>query len=711
MSNPFIQRVSIGRAPVRVWLCALAAAFAASDASGVQITRDIPYTSPGSWPVGYTRLDLYTPDGGSAPGVVTILDIHAGSYSGGDKRDDGPVCSRLADRGFNVISINYSLAGVGQPSFPQAIRDVKAAIRWVRTEGQTLGLSPQIVVMGTSAGSTIGVAAAYSVGVPELELLPAPPDGGYEAEAVIAIYGRYDLVWDGLAHGSPGPLRVYLGGPISDPIYGPSYTGAAAISYVGSCTPPTYLLHGDIDWLVPYQHSVRLAGALSDAGVFNILHLVPGGNHGTGILGDPDYIANQVTTAIAQLLANPSPPCGGTNPGSPPVNDLCVNAIDVAPGQSLAGTTLGASGTQTTLCASGTDTRDVWYRIVPALTRQYTFDTIVPSPAFASTLSIYEGCSTDISTFACDRDSGGPWCARVRATLAAGRAYYVRVAGNNGSAGPFQFNVGQPEPASSPPENDSCVGAIAVGLGSHFGTTLGAGQTIEGCGINDHDDVWYTFTVPLDGVFRFDTFGSTVLGDTTLAIRAGCEGPLVVCNDDAPNAALNSLIDHPCMVGEEVLIRIAGNNGTSGPFRLNIERLPGANEGACCLAAGECDIRAALDCTAGVWRDGQPCSAAPCLPPPPLGACCAGALCSVVSDAASCAGSFAGPGAVCGEPGNPIACCRANINQVGGLTVQDLFDFLSAYFGGNPLADFNASGANTVQDVFDFLGAYFQGCS
>jgi hypothetical protein len=42
--------------------------------------------------------------------------------------------------------------------------------------------------------------------------------------------------------------------------------------------------------------------------------------------------------------------------------------------------------------------------------------------------------------------------------------------------------------------------------------------------------------------------------------------------------------------------------------------------------------------------------------------------------------------------------------------VQDIFDFLAAYFAGNPRADFNHSTTISVQDIFDFLAAYFAGC-
>jgi prepilin-type processing-associated H-X9-DG protein len=54
--------------------------------------------------------------------------------------------------------------------------------------------------------------------------------------------------------------------------------------------------------------------------------------------------------------------------------------------------------------------------------------------------------------------------------------------------------------------------------------------------------------------------------------------------------------------------------------------------------------------------------------------------------------------------------CPADFNNSGAASVQDIFDFLAAYFAADPHADFNASGATSVQDIFDFLAAYFAGC-
>jgi hypothetical protein len=55
-------------------------------------------------------------------------------------------------------------------------------------------------------------------------------------------------------------------------------------------------------------------------------------------------------------------------------------------------------------------------------------------------------------------------------------------------------------------------------------------------------------------------------------------------------------------------------------------------------------------------------------------------------------------------------CCRADFNCAGGVTVQDIFDFLIAYFGSDARADFSRDGLIGVQDIFDFLAGYFAGC-
>ncbi len=68
----------------------------------------------------------------------------------------------------------------------------------------------------------------------------------------------------------------------------------------------------------------------------------------------------------------------------------------------------------------------------------------------------------------------------------------------------------------------------------------------------------------------------------------------------------------------------------------------------------------------------------------------------------------------CGQALSTVATlthCAADFNCSGGSpSVADIFDFLAAWFAGNPIADFNGDNAINIQDIFDFLAAWFAGC-
>ena len=52
------------------------------------------------------------------------------------------------------------------------------------------------------------------------------------------------------------------------------------LTYVRAGLPPILSVHGDADPVAPYEHSVRLHEALSEAGVPNELVTIKGGGHG-----------------------------------------------------------------------------------------------------------------------------------------------------------------------------------------------------------------------------------------------------------------------------------------------------------------------------------------------------------------------------------------------------------------------------------------------
>jgi hypothetical protein len=102
------------------------------------------------------------------------------------------------------------------------------------------------------------------------------------------------------------------------------------------------------------------------------------------------------------------------------------------------------------------------------------------------------------------------------------------------------------------------------------------------------------------------------------------------------------------------------------------------------------------------------------------GTCCRGATCNASISQASCtvgagtAGAhFVTGAAACNATATSnTPCCVADFNKTGGVTVQDIFDFLGAWFGGSPFANTGGNGASgtlSVQNIFDFLSAWFAG--
>jgi hypothetical protein len=103
----------------------------------------------------------------------------------------------------------------------------------------------------------------------------------------------------------------------------------------------------------------------------------------------------------------------------------------------------------------------------------------------------------------------------------------------------------------------------------------------------------------------------------------------------------------------------------------------------------------------------------------PSGVCCRGATCNTTVTAANCTGNtLAGAvhtasGSTCNAAGSTTTpCCYPDYNKVGGITVQDIFDFLNDWFAGSPFAHFGGDGTPTqlnVQNIFDFLNSWFAG--
>ena len=143
--------------------------------------------------------------------------------------------------------------------------------------------------------------------------------------------------------------------------------------------------------------------------------------------------------------------------------------------------------------------------------------------------------------------------------------------------------------------------------------------------------------------------------------------------------------------------------------------------GACCASNGFCltgQTQTACNNVGFAWQGGGTvCVPSPCAQ---TGVCCRGATCATGVSQGSCSSpgsgigaSFVSAAAACNSTGgNTTPCCYADFNKASGISVQDIFDFLGAWFASSPYCRLGGNGTGTpvVQDIFGFLNAWFSGC-
>ncbi len=97
------------------------------------------------------------------------------------------------------------------------------------------------------------------------------------------------------------------------------------------------------------------------------------------------------------------------------------------------------------------------------------------------------------------------------------------------------------------------------------GSTVNAtGSGITSCGdAGDVVDVWYTYGPDFTADVTITVDGSGF--DTSLAIFDGCGGSELDCNDDQPSSITMTMT-----AGVTYWIRVAGLNGTTGSYSLNV---------------------------------------------------------------------------------------------------------------------------------------------
>jgi acetyl esterase/lipase len=204
---------------------------------------DVPY---GDQPI--QRLDVYRPKVANAG--VAIVFLHSGGWISGNKdaaRTHG-IPQWLMDRGYTILSANYTLGANGISGFPANVNDVKRAIAWANAHKADLGVS-KVVVGGTSAGGHLAMLATTTS-----HAVPPGVAGSVRPDAGMSWSGPIDMMtWGGAQGGYQQPIEWFWGSGWSHPSQIPELARIAASpqAFVDPGDPPIFLSSGEVDPFTP----------------------------------------------------------------------------------------------------------------------------------------------------------------------------------------------------------------------------------------------------------------------------------------------------------------------------------------------------------------------------------------------------------------------------------------------------------------------------
>lgn len=219
-------------------------------------------------------MDVYLPAGRDANTRALVI-VHGGGWSEGDKSDFDNFISEFQRRlpGYALINLNYRLAQSNDHFFPTQENDVRAAMQFIRNKASDWQISTNLITIGISAGAHLVLLQGYK----HADVLR--PLG------IVSFFGPVDLLrlYETAVAPIPWVLRKITN---STPDQNPSiFEQSSPIRYVTTEAPPTLMLHGEADDIVPLEQAEILHQKLQQVGVRSELIVYPGLGHGW--VGEP----------------------------------------------------------------------------------------------------------------------------------------------------------------------------------------------------------------------------------------------------------------------------------------------------------------------------------------------------------------------------------------------------------------------------------------
>lgn len=220
---------------------------------------------------GEQKMDIYLPAFRSSRTRLMVI-IHGGGWSSGDKADFDSYITEFQKRlpHYAFANLNYRLVKEKGNYFPTQENDIESAIQYLKKKTGEYRISTDFVFLGISAGAHLALLQGYKHSD---ELKP---------KGIVSFFGPVDLQLLYKDANSDKSIPLVLKSIMNTTLEGNPgiFAQSSPINYVSSASPPTLMLHGDADKLVPIEQAYMLRDKLIEAGVTNKLVVYPGQGHG-----------------------------------------------------------------------------------------------------------------------------------------------------------------------------------------------------------------------------------------------------------------------------------------------------------------------------------------------------------------------------------------------------------------------------------------------
>ena len=229
------------------------------------------------------QLSFYAPARPSPVSRAPVLVfIHGGGWIAGDRSANGADLRWFADQGWLAVSVDYALSSDDRHLWDVTQPQIGCALAWLSDNVARYGGDPaRLSLSGDSAGGNLAVNAGLMAAAGTLT-----SSCGGRVPTVAAVSALYPVVDPAGFYDNPDPVLggrardlagAYTGGSPRD--YPERYAGIAARAHINADGPPTLMILGGADHLVPIDGAYEFAEQARAAGVEVELVTVPYAYH------------------------------------------------------------------------------------------------------------------------------------------------------------------------------------------------------------------------------------------------------------------------------------------------------------------------------------------------------------------------------------------------------------------------------------------------